>query len=157
MSPLITPDRVHPALRSACLTLLTTLATLAAIEIVLRVADFRILREGSSERSLTYQYDAELGWAPIPNSSATVTTARTIHARHNSLGLRDIEFARDALPTMLFIGDSSRLWQTSSGCISRSSKRWIARCLRAREKRRTKPAFTVHFAGARAVLRGQPV
>jgi hypothetical protein len=99
-------ERVLRALRSTCQTLFISLATLAAIEIVLRIADLRILREGSSERSLTYRYDAELGWAPIPNSSATVTTARTIHARHNSLGLRDIEFARGARPTMLFIGDS---------------------------------------------------
>jgi hypothetical protein len=106
MNHLITPDRLHPALRSACLTLLTMLATLAAIEIVLRIVDLRILREGSSERSLAYDYDTELGWAPIPNSSATVTTARTVHARHNSLGLRDIEFERDARPAMLFIGDS---------------------------------------------------
>jgi hypothetical protein len=51
------------------MTLVVALATLAAIEIVLRVADLRILREGNSERSLTYRYDAELGWAPIPNSS----------------------------------------------------------------------------------------
>jgi hypothetical protein len=98
--------RVRQALRSACVTLVATLGTLAAIEIVLRVADLRILREGNSERSLTYRYDAELGWAPIPNSSSIVTTARTIHARHNSLGFRDIEFERDARPAILFVGDS---------------------------------------------------
>lgn len=40
------------------------------------------------------------------NSSSIVTTARTIHAQHNNLGFRDIEFERDARPTMLFIGDS---------------------------------------------------
>jgi hypothetical protein len=44
MGHLITPDRAHPALRSACLALLTPLATLAAIEIVLRVVDLRVLR-----------------------------------------------------------------------------------------------------------------
>jgi hypothetical protein len=79
---------------------------LAAIEIVLRVVDLRILREAKSERSLAYGYDAELGWAPIPNSISSVTTERTIHAQHNSLGLRDIEFERDVRPTMLFLGDS---------------------------------------------------
>jgi hypothetical protein len=99
-------ERVQRALRSAGLTLMVALATLGAIEIVLRVADLRILREATSERSLAYDYDAELGWAPIPNSSSVVTTARTIHAQHNSLGLRDIEFGRDARPKMLFIGDS---------------------------------------------------
>ena len=102
----ITRERVRQALRSACIVLLTTLASLAAIEIVLRIADFRILREAASERSLTYHYDAELGWTPVPNSSSVVTTARTIHAQHNSLGFRDVEFVRGARPAMLFIGDS---------------------------------------------------
>jgi hypothetical protein len=96
----------HQALRSAGITLLTTIATLAAIEIALRVMDLRILREGASERSLTYRYDAELGWSPIPNSKSTIANARTIHVQHNSLGFRDIEFERDPRPTMLFIGDS---------------------------------------------------
>lgn len=96
----------HQALRSAGMILLITIATVAALEILLRVADLRVLREGSSERSLTYRYDAELGWAPIPNSSSIITTARTIHVQHNSLGFRDIEYERDARPTMLFIGDS---------------------------------------------------
>ena len=102
----ITRRRTHQALRSACVTLLTAVATLAAVEILLRVVDLRILREGASERSLTYRYDAELGWAPMPDSSSIVTNARTIHVQHNSLGFRDIEFQRDARPTMLFIGDS---------------------------------------------------
>jgi hypothetical protein len=34
----------------------------------------------NSERSLVYRYDAELVWAPIPSSSSTVTTERTIHS-----------------------------------------------------------------------------
>ncbi len=82
------------------------IATLAVLEVVLRVADFRELREGASERSLSYRYDAELGWAPIPNSSSVVANARSIHAQHNSLGLRDEEFSLDAKPTILFLGDS---------------------------------------------------
>ena len=102
----ITRERTRQALRSACIVLFTTLATLAALEVILRVIDLRLLREGASERSLTYRYDAELGWAPVPNSSSVVTTARTIHAQHNSLGFRDIEFERDARPAILFIGDS---------------------------------------------------
>src|SRR3984893_9717457 len=106
MRPPIARERVHRVLRSTCVALLMTLATLAAIQIVLRVIDLRILREAKSERSLAYGYDAELGWAPTPNSSSSVTTERTIHAQHNSLGLRDIEFERDARPTMLFLGDS---------------------------------------------------
>jgi lysophospholipase L1-like esterase len=92
--------------RGALTTLCITLVTLALCEIVLRLADFRILRDGVGERSLTYGYDAELGWAPIPNSSAVVTTARTIHAQHNDLGLRDVPFKPDGRPIMMFIGDS---------------------------------------------------
>ena len=80
-----------------------TIVTLDALEVILRVVDLRELREGVSERSLSYQYDAELGWMPIPGSSSTVTNARTIHARHNSLGLRDDEFTLDAKPTIMFL------------------------------------------------------
>jgi len=93
-------------LRSALTVLLITAVTLAATELLLRMADFRELRQDASERSLAYGYDAELGWAPIPNSVSTVTTARAIHATHNSLGFRDIEFSPDGRPVMLFIGDS---------------------------------------------------
>lgn len=82
------------------------MTTLAALEIFLRIADFRELREGVDERSLNYRYDAELGWFPVPNSSSAVTNARTFHAQHNSLGLRDIEFTPDARPTIMFLGDS---------------------------------------------------
>jgi hypothetical protein len=104
--PPITREGVQLALRSVGVALLATIVTLAAIEIILRVVDLRILRESTSERSLTYRYDAELGWAPTPNSSSIVTTARTIHAQHNGLGFRDIEFKSDARPVILFLGDS---------------------------------------------------
>lgn len=99
-------DRVTQALRDIGVSICITLATLAAIEVILRIVDLRVLREGDSERSLTYRYDTELGWAPIPNSASLVSTARTIHVQHNSLGFRDVEFNRDSRPTMLFIGDS---------------------------------------------------
>ena len=99
-------ERGNQALRTVWIALCAALVTLAAIEIILRVIDLRILREATSERSLTYRYDAELGWAPLPNSSSLVTTARTIHAQHNSLGFRDIEFEPSARPTLLFLGDS---------------------------------------------------
>jgi hypothetical protein len=99
-------ESVFRKLRSAAIAFCAILATLVAIEIMLRFADLRILREGAGERSLTYRYDAELGWAPIPNSSSVVTTARTIHVRHNSLGFRDVEFKPDDRPTILLVGDS---------------------------------------------------
>jgi lysophospholipase L1-like esterase len=106
MSEVARGGRLSGALRSAAMALAVTVATLAVLEIVLRVADFRELREGVDERSLNYRYDAELGWFPVPNSSSVVTNARTFHAKHNSLGLRDIEFTPGARPTIMFLGDS---------------------------------------------------
>jgi len=99
-------DRLRGVIRSVGISLIITIVTLAGLELFLRVADFRELREGVSERSLSYRYDAELGWAPAPGSSSIVANARTIHAQHNSLGLRDIEFSPDARPTIMFLGDS---------------------------------------------------
>jgi hypothetical protein len=98
--------RVREILRSVGVSLVMAIVTLAVLEVVLRVADFRELREGVSERTLSYRYDAELGWAPIPHASSLVTNARTIHVKNNSLGLRDEEFSLDARPTILFLGDS---------------------------------------------------
>jgi len=83
-----------------------TIVTLGALEVILRIVDLRELREGVSERSLSYQYDAELGWMPMPGSVSTATNARTVQVRHNSLGLRDDEFILDAKPTIMFLGDS---------------------------------------------------
>lgn len=73
---------------------------------MLRIADFREIREGVSERTLSYRHDDELGWAPIPSSVSRATNARTVEVRHNGLGLRDDEFTLDAKPTILFLGDS---------------------------------------------------
>ncbi|MDO8399672.1 MAG: SGNH/GDSL hydrolase family protein [Bradyrhizobium sp.] len=92
--------------REAFLSLAVTLATLAGLEIFLRVADFKELRETLTERSLAYGYDVELGWAPVPNSSSLIKTFRTTHYQHNRLGLRDEEFSLDAKPTIMFLGDS---------------------------------------------------
>jgi lysophospholipase L1-like esterase len=93
-------------LKSAFSTLAIIVGSLLATEIALRLADFRALRQDASERSLAYGYDPELGWKPVANSESVVTTARTIHARHNSLGFRDVEYRSDGKPLMLFIGDS---------------------------------------------------
>lgn len=106
MSDVTQRGRLREILRSVAIALAVTIATLAALEILLRVADFRELREGVNERSLSYRHDPELGWSPAPNSSSVVTNARTIHVQHNSLGLRDIEFVPDGRPTILFLGDS---------------------------------------------------
>src|SRR5882672_11540839 len=98
--------KVRKPLQSLGAIAVMMIVTLAALEIVLRIVDLRELREGVSERSLSYQYDAELGWMPIPGSNSTVSNARTIQAHHNSLGLRDDEFTLDAKPTILLLGDS---------------------------------------------------
>src|SRR5437763_7055746 len=92
--------------KSLAAGLLVTVATLAGLEILLRIADFRELRQGISERSLSYHHDAELGWVPTPNSTSTATNARTVQVHHNSMGLRDDEFSLDAKPTLLFVVDS---------------------------------------------------
>jgi hypothetical protein len=106
MAHVATHGRVREVVRSAAVSLVMTLVTLAALEITLRVVDFRELRETLSERSLGYAYDAELGWAPVPYSSSLITTFRTTHFTHNSLGLRDEEFSLDTKPTIMFLGDS---------------------------------------------------
>jgi hypothetical protein len=100
------PGRGREFLLSVCMSLIIAVVTLAALEILLRVADFRELRDSLAEQSLNYDYDAELGWAPVPESSGTITTFRTTHFKHNSLGLRDQEFTLDAKPTIMVLGDS---------------------------------------------------
>ena len=99
-------NRVREIFRSVGISLGMALATLAALETFLRISDFRELRDVLSEKSLSYGYDAELGWAPVPNSSSQFTTFRTTHFKHNSLGLRDEEFSLDTKPTIMFLGDS---------------------------------------------------
>jgi hypothetical protein len=99
-------SRVREAILSVLVSLGITLATLAVLEIFLRFANFAELRETLTERSLAYDYDPELGWMPVPNSSGIIKTFRTTHYKHNSLGLRDEEFTLDAKPTIMFLGDS---------------------------------------------------
>lgn len=102
----VTRERGRQTLRLTFAALITSLVWLIAMEFLLRVIDLRVLREAAGERSLSYHYDAELGWAPTPDSKSAVTTARTIHAQHNSLGFRDTEFVPNDGQVMLFIGDS---------------------------------------------------
>lgn len=99
-------NRVREALLSIASTLAVTLVTLAALEVFLRIADFREFREPLTESSLAYDYDAELGWAPAPGSAGAMVSFRTTHYKHNSLGLRDEEFSLNAKPTIVFLGDS---------------------------------------------------
>jgi hypothetical protein len=93
-------------LRAIAVQCLVLLVTLAACEAILRVVDLRYLRMDESGIAPVYAHDAELGWYPIPNSAQTYSGARTVHVRHNSIGLRDIELERSPKPTIAFVGDS---------------------------------------------------
>jgi hypothetical protein len=99
-------DRRRERVLSIVSAVVITLVSLAALEIVLRVADFRELRETLSELTLGVDWDVDLGWAPKPGSSGIISSFRTTHFKHNSLGLRDEEFVPDARPTIVFVGDS---------------------------------------------------
>jgi len=103
---MIKSGRLREVFLSVCVSLGMAVATLAVLEVVLRSADFKELRETLSEQSLTYSYDPELGWMPTPNSSGRIVTFRTTRYKHNSLGLRDEEFSLDTKPTIMFVGDS---------------------------------------------------
>ena len=73
---------------------------------MLRAIDLRYLRAHRVGAERIYNYDAELGWFPVPNSAVSFTGMRTIRVHHNSLGLRDIEPDAAPKPTIAFIGDS---------------------------------------------------
>ena len=93
-------------LRAVLVQVAIVIATLAVAEVVLRVIDLRYLRAHRVGADRIYNYDAELGWFPVPNSDVTFTGIRTIHVRHNSLGLRDIEHDSGPKHTIAFLGDS---------------------------------------------------
>jgi hypothetical protein len=108
--------KAQPLLRAVVLQVVILLGTLGVIEGMLRLLDLRFLRDSAhllaigggpgSRDLLLFPYDPELGWSPIPNSSATFVGSRPISIRHNSLGLRDIEHDRTPKPTIVFLGDS---------------------------------------------------
>jgi len=92
--------------RAVLAQLAIVIATLTVAEVVLRVMDLRYLRAHRVGADRIYNYDAELGWFPVPNSNVTFTGIRTINVRHNSLGLRDVEPDTAPKPTIAFFGDS---------------------------------------------------
>jgi lysophospholipase L1-like esterase len=93
-------------LRAVAIQLVILVIALLVAEIVLRVIDLRYLRTYRAGAERIYNYDAELGWFPVPNSDVTFTGIRTIRVGHNSLGLRDIEHDAAPKPTIAFFGDS---------------------------------------------------
>jgi hypothetical protein len=60
----------------------------------------------SDEKNLTYRYDAELGWFPIPNSHKQFMGARLITVEHNNDGFRDINHGAKSKKRIAFLGDS---------------------------------------------------
>jgi hypothetical protein len=94
------PRRAVALLRAVALQVGLVLLTLAGLEVFLRVANFREVRLIPEQYRLPYEHDPELGWYPIANK--VTQRGESI----NSIGLRDIELAPSAGPTMLFIGDS---------------------------------------------------
>ena len=100
------PKRTGSWGRAVAIQLLILVVTLGAAEVVLRVMDLRYLRAHRIGADRIYNYDAELGWFPVPNSDVSFTGIRTIRVHHNSLGFRDIEHDAAAKPTVAFIGDS---------------------------------------------------
>jgi hypothetical protein len=80
--------------------------TTFAIEIILRIFDPQVLQVSLSEKTLSYQYDSEIGWAPIPNMEFDFTATRTIHVRNNAMGFRDADYTKETQRPILFLGDS---------------------------------------------------
>ena len=98
---------LRSALRALLLQFMIVLAVFAALELVLRAIDLRYLRQTAHVgQDVVYRYDGDLGWSPVPGSESKFFGSRTISVRHNSLGLRDIEYSAAAKPVMLFLGDS---------------------------------------------------
>ena len=70
--------RLRRILGSAGVTFGMACATLIGLEVFLRICDFRELRQDSTERSLGYQYDSGLGWAPVGGDADPAATGRRI-------------------------------------------------------------------------------
>jgi hypothetical protein len=83
-----------------------TAGLVAATELTLRALDFPALRVTPLEIRAGYSHDPELGWIPAPNSAKQQTASRTVTLKHNSLGLRDVEFMPGGGLTILFLGAS---------------------------------------------------
>lgn len=85
----------------------STLAVMIVGEIILRFMFANRLAIHNDEKSLSYQYDPELGWFPTPSLHIEYTASRPISITNNSKGFRDIDAEPDpSKPLMVFVGDS---------------------------------------------------
>ena len=94
-------------MRGALVLFLTaTLACLLVGEGFVRVALKDRFEFPADERSLTYRYDATLGWFPQEATETSFAGSRTVRVRHNALGFRDHEYGPKRKPRIAFLGDS---------------------------------------------------
>src|SRR5579872_1270142 len=56
--------KMNGILKSIGVSLGMACVTLLVLEMLLRICDFRELRDGADERALGYKHDAEIGWTP---------------------------------------------------------------------------------------------
>jgi len=73
---------------------------------LLRIADFRALRQDESERSLAYGYDAELRLGAHPEFGLDRHDGADDPCPAHSLAFATCEFEPDDVRSLLFIGDS---------------------------------------------------
>lgn len=85
---------------------LSLLLALGLAEVILRVFCRSAFPPLLDEKNVLFQYDANLGWFPIPNTNRFFTGSRTISVQNDSEGFRGPEFKSGALPVIIFLGDS---------------------------------------------------
>jgi len=90
---------------AACTALLAIVLALAGGEILTRLF-WKHRLDPDDERSLSYRYDPELGWFPIPNSSNRFMGSRPITVQHNGDGFRDPPHGPKQKKRIAFVGDS---------------------------------------------------
>ena len=93
-------------MRRAALLVLSLAVSLLILEGILRIGFADRFAVRSDERSLSYDYDPELGWLPEPGSERVIQGSRSFTARHNSRGFRDREPGPKQKPRLLVLGDS---------------------------------------------------
>src|SRR5436305_114064 len=97
----------HPHFRArAGLVFGGVVITLVILEVGMRLFYPHAFAAPPDEISLTYHYDSDLGWFPVPNSQKRITASRTITAVHNSEGFRAPEPSKPIKPGLIFLGDS---------------------------------------------------
>lgn len=94
-------------------TLFRALAVILAVMAAIAVGEIltRLFWKGkpafvTDERNLTYQYDAELGWFPIPDGSRRFKGDHFFTIRHNHDGFRDGPHGPKTKKRIAFVGDS---------------------------------------------------